>query len=267
MAVSRRVGLAAYFPAHLNMYRRCPQRYYLTYVRKRPGRAGVDRSAARRGAITHNVLNHAFRHYQRRQDFPSGLDRRIRESLTIGDYPSQDHWRRDVSAVVDWVELAIESFDRRKVVVAVEQVYGYPLPPPTGASSEHPSFLKARVDLVVRREDGAIEHVDWKTGKRDWTDDVEIQNVAARITVGKALQERRIVSNVSFLAATEGVVEDRQEMTERDVRSGWRTIKGFVSDIRSDQAWKPRQSALCTWCPYFHNGCVLHRAPGIGETE
>ncbi len=258
MAVARRVGLAAYFPRHLNTYQRCPQRYYLEYVRKRPGRVGLDRSALNRGVITHNVLNHAFKHFRRHNGFPAGIETRIRESLSADDYPSPDHWRRDVSAVVDYVELAVESFDTRKSVIAVEQVYGYQLPSQASDLNAPPSFLKARLDLILRRDDGVVEHVDWKTGKSDWTD--EIQNVAARITVGKALQERRMVSTVTFLAATPGVVDDQREMTREEVHAGWKTIKGLVSDICTDQEWRPIQSGLCNWCPYYQHGCKLHRA-------
>ena len=261
MAVARRVGLAAYFPTHLNMYRRCPQRYFLQYVCRRPGRIGIDRSAANRGAITHNVLNHAFRHFRKHKGFPAGLDRRIRGSLSVNDYPSADHWRRDVSAVVDWVEDVVESFDHRQEIVAVERVYAYRLPPSAELFDQPPSFLKARVDLVLRQDDGVIEHVDWKTGKRDFTDDIEIQNVAARIALGREMQERRIVSTVSFLAAAQGVVDDRRVLTEQEVRHGWRTIKSIVADICTDQQWQPQQSGLCNWCPYFQHGCKLHRAP------
>jgi hypothetical protein len=263
MSGTRRVGLAAYFPAHLNTYRRCPQQYYLQYVKRHPRRTGIDRSAATRGAITHNVLNHAFRHFRRHKGFPAGLDRRIRDSFTVDDYPSHDHWRRDVSAVVDWVELAVESFDQRKDILAVEQVYTYPLPSRTGAFHEPPSFLKARVDLVARQDDGVVEHIDWKTGKRGFTDDVEIQNVASRIAIGKATQESRIVSTVSFLSATDGVVDDRYVMTEQEVRQGWRTIKDLVNTICDDGDWSPSQGPLCNWCPFYQHGCKLHRARDV----
>lgn len=257
MSVVRRAGLSAYFPKHLNTYKRCPQQYYLKYVRKRPGRF-VDTSALKRGAITHNVLSHAFNHFRRHNGFPAGLDSRVSERLTVGDYPSQDHWRRDVAAITDWVDIAVESFDRRKSVVAVEQVYSYRFSQHAAAQDEPPSFLKARVDLVLRRDDGAVEHIDWKTGKRGWVD--EIQNLAARIAVGKALQEPRIVSTVSFLAATPGEMDDSSELTEQQVREGWRSIKGIVADICTDQEWQPIQSGLCNWCPYFQHGCKLHRA-------
>src|SRR4029078_4161988 len=123
--------------------------------------------------------------------FPDGLDKRITERLPVDDYPSRDHWQQDVRVIGDWVENALETFDTRKSVLAVEKTFRFPFHGRVAA----PSFmLNARVDLVLRRDEGALEHVDWKTGKRGWVD--EIQNVAARLAVGRELQEPRIVSTV-----------------------------------------------------------------------
>jgi len=237
------------------MYKDCPQRYYLQFVHKRAGRM-VDKSAMTRGRVTHSVLAVAFNHLRARNTFPDSLDKRITERLSVDDYPSYDHWQHDVRVIGGWVEHAVESFDTRKSVMAVEKTYAFPFP---GRSAEPPFTLNARVDLVLRHDDGGIEHVDWKTGKRGWVD--EIQNVAARIAVGKALQEPRVVSTVSFLAAANGEHDDSSELSRQDVRDGWTTIKGLASSICTDNEWTPIQSGLCNWCPYYQHGCKLHRAP------
>src|SRR5690606_21675345 len=145
---------------------------------------------------------------------------RIIERLPVDDYSSREHWRQDVRVISDWVDNAIESFDTRKSVFAVEKSYDFPF---RGRSTEPAFVLKARVDLVLRHDDGAIEHVDWKTGKRGWVDD--IQNVAARLSVGRTLQEPRVVSTVSFLSAANGEFEDSSELSRTEVRSGWDEIK------------------------------------------
>ncbi|MEX2315290.1 MAG: PD-(D/E)XK nuclease family protein, partial [Thermomicrobiales bacterium] len=188
--------------------------------------------------------------------FPDSLDRRIAERLSVDDYASHEHWRQDVRVVGDWVENAVESFDTRKSVLTVEKSYGFPFP---GRTDEPPFMLNARVDLVLRHDDGAIEHVDWKTGKRGWVD--EIQNVAARLSVGRALQEPRVVSTVSFLSAANGEFDDSSELSRQDVREGWQTIKGLAGGICTDDEWTPKQGPLCNWCPYYQHGCALHRAP------
>lgn len=118
---------------------------------------------------------------------------------------------------------------------------------------------------MLRRDDGAIEHVDWKTGKRGWVD--EIQNVAARIAVGRELQEPRIVSTVSFLSAANGDQDDSSELSRDEAREGWSGIKAIATSICTDPTWTPKQGPLCNWCPYFQHGCALHRAHDSGETE
>lgn len=256
MASERRSGPPAFWPNHLKIYSDCPQRYFLKYIRKRPGRL-IDSSAMHRGLVTHNVLGLAFNYFRAKETFPAGLDKRIAERLPVDDYPSRDHWQHDARIIGDWVEQAVGSFDTRKAVLAVEKNYAYPF---AGRDGEQAFSLKARVDLVLRLDDGGIEHVDWKTGKRGWVD--ELQNVAARITVGRELQEPRVVSTVSFLSIANGEHDDSSELSRDEVRDGWKTIKGIAASICADTEWRPKQGPLCNWCPYYQHGCVLHRAPG-----
>ncbi|MDQ3547661.1 MAG: PD-(D/E)XK nuclease family protein [Chloroflexota bacterium] len=68
MSVVRRAGPSAFWPNHLKMYKDCPQRYYLQFVRKRVGRM-VDTSAMTRGRVTHSVLAVAFNHLRARHSF------------------------------------------------------------------------------------------------------------------------------------------------------------------------------------------------------
>jgi hypothetical protein len=257
VAVERRGVPPAFWPNHLKTYQDCPQRYYLQFVRRRAGRI-VDRTAMKRGQVTHHVLANAFRHFRTRNSFPDGLAKQISDRLTASDYPSHDHWRQDVRMIGDWVDIAVETFDQRKSVIEVEKVYGYPF---HGRSEDLPFSLQARVDLVLRRDDGAIEHLDWKTGKRGWVD--EIQNITARIAVGRALKEPRVVSTVTFLSAANGEYDDSSVLSREEVRAGWLKIKHIASDIRTDDVWTPKQGPLCNWCPYFQHGCVLHRAAGV----
>jgi hypothetical protein len=254
MVVDRRSGLPVFWPNHLKTYKDCPQRYFLQFIRKRKGRL-IDSTAMRRGQVTHSVLAQAFRFFGARSGFPDGLDKRIVERLPIDEYASREQWQQDVRVISDWVENAIESFDTRKAVVAVEKTYGFPFP---GRAAEPAFTLNARVDLVLRLDDGAVEHVDWKTGKRGWVD--EVQNVAARISVGRTLQEPRVVSTVSFLSAANGEFEESSELSRTEVQAGWIEIKRLATDICTDQDWAPKQGPLCNWCPYYEHGCRLHRS-------
>ena len=253
MSIRQRKTPLSLWPQHLEIYKRCPQRYYLKYIRKRPGRV-VNTTAMTRGHVTHNVIAYAFKHFRAKRSFPDGIDGQIVTRLPLDDYANREDWRHDVAVIGDWVDCAIETFDTRKQVIAVETKYSYPF---RGRPSEPPFTLKAKVDLVLRQEDGAIEHIDWKTGKPRWQD--EIQNIVCRIAVGRAFQQPRIVSTVTFLNIETGEADESGELSREQVNPVWNKIMGLATGIQTDETWEPRQNALCAWCPYYQHGCALHQ--------
>jgi hypothetical protein len=240
-----------YWPNSLKMFDSCPQRYYLKYVRKAKGRI-FDKPEMIRGNITHQVLAHAFRFFSRQRSFPASLRAEIDDRVDEADHGARGTRAAEVSLIQELVDSAIDSFDQRKSVHTVECVYQYPF---RGGGSEQPFTTKAKVDLVVRLDDGEIEHIDWKTGKRGPVDN--IQTIAARLAIGRTLDEPRVRSTTAFLGAGE---TDSRILSKDEARQTWIRIRGIARDIDANHAsgaWAPVQSGLCTHCEYYGHGCHL----------
>ncbi len=238
----------AFSVKQLQTYKRCPHQYFLTYVRKRPGKIIVSPAMAR-GATAHAVLGQSFNAFRWQQAFPADLHDRVARHLPQREYSDDDHWRVDVEAVTGWVDTAITTFDTSARVVAVEKVYAYPFP---GRWGEPAFTLKSRIDLIARHDDETVEYIDWKTSNSPIVD--RIQNIGSRIALGKALQDNRIRSTTSFLALGSST---SVTLTREDVRDTWEEIKDLASRIITGEDWEPVQNPLCPYCPYLDHGCPI----------
>jgi hypothetical protein len=241
-----------HWPNSLNMFDSCPQRYYLKHVRRLKGRV-FARPQMTRGNITHQVLAQAFKVFAGRRDFPANLRVEIDERVGQSDIGAASARSAEARLIEDFVDCAIETFDRRKSVHTVESVYSYAARDPNGGAA---FIAKAKVDLVVRREDGEIEHIDWKTGKRGSGDD--IQMVVSRVAVGSRLGDARIHSTMSYLATRE---VDSRILSRDDARQTWIRVREIATGIDHNRAsgeWIPIQSGLCASCEYYQHGCRLH---------
>jgi RecB family exonuclease len=244
-------------PQELNTYRTCPQQYFLRYVRKRKGRA-FPRPGMTSGRVTHEVLAQAFKVYAGRRSFPAGLHREVEQRLPSDDFAGYAAWQQAVALIGGWVDYALETFDTSKVVHAVERAYRY-----AARGAQLPPFaVRSRIDLVVRLEDGSIEHIDWKTGRPHPADG--LQAVASRIALGHSLKIARVRTTNSYLAT--GEVHSRI-MPAEDAREGWGEIRAIVREIdaahRSGE-WPAHESKLCSYCEFFQHGCSRHRAALAG---
>lgn len=246
----------AHWPYHLNAFDKCPQKYYLKYVRKLKGRI-FARPEMTRGNITHQVLAHAFKVFAGRRDFPADLRAEIDERVGQSDHITSGMRASEVLLIQDLVDGAIDTFDRTKSVHTVECVYSYPF----RGNQRDPAFTaKARVDLVVRIDDGEVEHIDWKTGKRREVD--EVQTVAARLAIGKALDIARVRSTTAFFGTGEA---DSRILSKDDARRTWIRMREIAREIDENHAsgeWVPIQSGLCVHCEYYQHGCRLHAKAG-----
>jgi hypothetical protein len=170
-------------------------------------------------------------------------------------YPDADTWSLDVERVLSNVKWALSTLDPTAEVVLVERWLEYAA---RGKATYPPFRLRHSVDLVLEHEDGTLEHVDWKTGKRAEAD--EVQMVTARIVVRCAFPpNRRIVSATAFLDREE---VQRDEMTREQVCAGWDRITRSIAAIEAERNWYPSSNALCPWCPLYRRGCDLYPAPG-----
>jgi hypothetical protein len=251
--------IPTFTPTMLASFERCPQQYQLKYVLKE--RPAEDFSANLAcGSAVHRVLASFFEQFRRTGGFPIDLRQRVQAQLPIAQHPSEEAWVADVERVLGWVKWALSAFDGTARVVAVERSYEYLFP--GSRDGAFPAFrLRHTVDLVLEREEGAIEHLDWKTGNGYRIDD--LQNVAARIVVGQAFPDRpRFLSSTAFLA-NEAMRTD--ELSYEAIKVVWEGIKGLVQAISIEQDWLPVANPLCPWCVFYGQGCPLY--PGVDAPD
>jgi hypothetical protein len=237
------------WPYHLNAYRDCPLRYYLKYVRKRKGKVVVQ-PALTRGRVTHEVLADSLKYYRSVRVFPNDLRDRVAKRLPDDDYDNRDQWSSDVEMIDGWVEQGFSSIEQGSEILAVEHVYHYPY---RGGSRCGPFTLNSKVDLVLRRPGGVLEHIDWKTGGRKRVD--HIQNVSCRLGVGKELGETGVRTTNVFLALGDTHTE---QLARDDVKPTWRAIQELVDRIASCDDFEPQPGPLCAWCPFYGGECPVH---------
>jgi len=240
----------------LALFERCPHQYFLKYVQKRkvPETFSPDLAC---GNAAHTALHGVLAVYQRTGGFPINLRERVEDAMPSDPYSDAAAWASDVERVLRWVKAGLSSIDETAQVIGVERWMDYPYP---GDGDCRPFRLRHRVDIVLEHENGALEHRDWKGGKRA---DVDLlQHVAARIVVRHAFPDHpRILSSTVFLS--HGVVQI-DELTREQVCEEWRHMKKIARQIMTERTWHPVSNPLCPWCPYYQQGCSLYGAPDGG---
>jgi len=213
-----------YYPTNLSLYRQCPERYFHRNVEHRRVEEGFSPALAKGQAI-HTILAEYFDIYRREGGFPNDLRDRAEYYLPRGPYPHDKAWLHDVAAIIPQIEFSILCFDRSAEVVATEATYEYAYP---GAADCPPSILRAKVDRVIRYQNGTLEHADYKTGQGSWVD--PLQNVISRIVVGQQFRGEGgpIRSATIFLS---GQAMRIDELTREQVQEIWREIKVNVRAI------------------------------------
>lgn len=235
-----------FFPTAITTFRQCPEKYYHQYLRKRKGVQPFSRPMIIGGA-THRLIASILPRYLRNGDIGPDLERKALEEISTSDYPDEERRYREQDAldVVDMTHTALDMIPTGSTSLLQERSLYAPL----GRSEVQ---IGARVDLVLRTADGAIEHVDFKTGKvRDNT----VQSLMARAVVG-----RRFGAN-SDIRTTTLFLAHRQRQTaalDRETSApDWRTIAGNIREIRSLERFPPSPGPLCEYCPFRARECSL----------
>jgi hypothetical protein len=262
-AVPRRPPL--HTPSALNLFRKCPEAYHLRYVARQPA-PEIPSPALARGIAVHDTLAACAREYQRRGTLPTGWPARLAAQLPRAAYPEEAAWRADLAASRAQVAVGLAALAPELEVVAVERFWRWTWP---GTASGAPFTLGAKVDLVLAGTDdrGAryLDIVDYATGQGRRID--RIQELVERLVVKANLvmggEYAYIVSTTAWLAsaASWSAVRDEDEC-----RATWREIRGLAHAIATDPVMAPTPSALCQWCDYYGNGCLLDR-PRVGEPD
>lgn len=233
-------------PTSLHRWRECPHAYWHAYVRKSPAEAIFNRPMERGGAI-HNVLKACFDNLQAAGEFPGDLAALASDCLPPYRYPDRDTWRDDV----EWIaRLAAGYLDTipapqaRAHLLGLEWVCRF-------AHEEYPSFiLTARADRVVRLPDGRVRVIEYKSGKPDTYDLVQI--AALHLCVASTLKcdDRMITVSTVFLRTNDerewefgpGIAEYRARIIDiaHEIRLAMPDAARFA----------PTPGPYCLNCPY-----------------
>jgi CRISPR/Cas system-associated exonuclease Cas4 (RecB family) len=249
-------------PTMLSTFERCPHQFHRRYIEKStpPQPFSPDLAC---GNAAHAVLHGVFEVYQRTGGYPINLRERVEDTLPSAPYLNGAFWALDVERVLTWVKWALGSIDEAARVVLVERWLEYVFP---GNGDQSPFRLRHCVDIVLEHEDGTIEHRDWKSGERAAVD--ALQTVTDRILVRHAFPNHpRILSSTGFLATRMVQID---ELTREQVSTEWQRLKRMAAQISREKEWRPVSNALCPFCPFYQQWCLLYRSPDgnpDGSTE
>src|SRR5687767_585059 len=163
----------AFTPSMLNAADRCLHQYKAKYVDKVRFDGEFSIPLAQGNAV-HAALARCYGQYLANRTFPINL-REVVEACLHAEFGAQP-WQNAVEATLEQVKWSLMAFDGTARVIATERWFEYAYP----GDATYPAFrLRSRVDLVLGYDDGAIEHLDFKTGSKPIVD--TIQNVASRI--------------------------------------------------------------------------------------
>jgi RecB family exonuclease len=242
--------LPMYSPAKINLYRLCPHRYFRRYISNDLPPMPFSEAVAR-GDVAHKLIQHGFRRYKARGSFPDDLEVRARGYLRKYRYQNGEQFEADVRSIVEWVQYAFDSFDRRCSVVLAEQHLSYT----RRNSARTPIYrLEARIDLLIEYPDGRFEQIDWKTGK--WFKPDPIQSLISFVVV----HERLKVAPDAIRTTVVSLPQRRPqfiEISREAARPTWDDVRAAIRDIRKDTTWPARANPFCPNCPLFENGCPL----------
>lgn len=247
-------ALRDFSPVHVNAYQECPERFYLRHVKHQWTRKTFARPLVI-GQATHNAL--AFVWKQRLEGFeiPDDLPKLASMHLNQSSYPrdEQTNWSEDVDVVASHISRCLAALPSDAAIVSVEREWSYPL---QSSSGETPINIQSRVDLVLKRRDGIIQHVDYKTGRhqRDLVQEVMSRVVVQTMLEGRGMAGAPVVTSTLF--AKDGAIVSEQ-LDREHCRPIWISIVESVQGIREATDWRPRPGLYCRWCDFAESHCSL----------
>ena len=228
----------------------CPRRYRMTYLDRPTLPRGAPWAHNTLGAVVHVAL-HRWWQLARRDRTPANGARLVEanwQSDGFRDEAQSATWRATAKR---WVENYIEELDPDDEPVGVER---------TVATTTSRLALSGRVDRIDDR-DGELVIVDYKTGRRQLTDDdargslaLALYALAARRTLRRDcrrvelhhLPSGDIVAHDHTDASLQRQVT-RAEATADDIVAATDTL---ASGAHPDDVFPPAPSPNCGWCDF-----------------
>jgi RecB family exonuclease len=233
-----------FFPTAINTFRQCPERYYHRYIKKRTGAQPFSRPLVLGGA-THRMIASVLPRYLHAGEIAADLEAQALAEVSTREYPDEErqHLAQDARDVVELTLAALELIPRRSRALLQERKLYAPL----GRSGVE---IGAQIDLVLQRPDGAIEHVDFKTGKvRENT----VQTLLARAVVGRRFgTATEIQTTTLYLAQRQRHAVTLDRVTSR---LDWQGVARTIRDMRANEHFPPTPGPLCAYCPFQSRHC------------
>jgi putative RecB family exonuclease len=244
-------------PKHINDYQQCPEFFYWRHIKRQWARKPFSRSLEI-GKATHNALASVWKERLKGFELPDNFVWLATQHLneSIYTFEEKPHWPEDIATVAGHIERCLLALDDDLSVISVERELSHEL---ARARAGPPVRIQSRVDLVVRRADGAVEHVDYKTGKK-WPD--VNQEVMSRVVVRTMLSagDDRSAALVSTTLYSADGTKVSAQLSRDECRPVWDAIVTTVGAIRDAEQWSPKPGRHCDWCD-FRERCSVR-----GET-
>jgi hypothetical protein len=190
--------------SRLSTWRQCPRRFYEEYIIRRWPRE--ETPAMREGTEKHKVLEDCIK----RRVPPSG-EFKIPQAL----FPLL--WGNKAEPEV---RLAV---NRNGAVATWDD-----------------AWIRGVIDVYAPKPPACLM-IDWKTGRSDYTDDLQGKVYAALCYPKSRLKQ--VIFVFSYIKY--GV--HKPMVFEPEV--AWREVRDVALACESDDEWLPRKNALCGWCP------------------
>lgn len=242
-------------PIHINDFQQCPERFYLRHIRRIRVPKYFSRPLAI-GQATHAAM--AFVWNQRLSGFeiPDDLQKLAAMYLKPTQYPREtgDSWSADVAVVADHLHRCLSTLDPNAEIVSIEREWSYALRGRDGEAS--PARIQSRVDVILRHDDGVVQHVDYKTGAhhRDLTQEVMSRVVVRTMLDAKGWTGAPVVTSTLF--TNDGTLISEQPARDA-YRWLWNSVVENIGAIQTATTWPPRPGPHCRWCDFAANHCSL----------
>ncbi len=242
------------FPSYIDRFLQCPRWYKHQYEDRT--KVDGDVRPLLRGIALHEVLAGDRRCIQQGKPFRDDVRELAKRSLPLTKYPDalKPAWKEDIDQVVQgikWGRERLREIATSGDILAIEETLSYRprIPGP-------PVMLRARVDLVVKYDDGTLEIIDYKSGQS--ARENAIQQLLSLIVVAANFGNHDRVITTTIHTAVQQV--SSRELTKTECEPTWKAILASIEGIQGDERI-PTPSALCGWCPYFDQ-CPAQAARG-----
>ncbi len=250
--------------SRINQFASCPRQYKFAYIEK----ASVEKPVSVEmflGSAVHRALEQLYRYKDEGRLWPlddllkfyaniwEGPDKE-KIKVTVESMAVEDYIARGEKALRDYYE-KYQPFDEGEII-GLERMISFPLDP------RERYFISGKIDKIVKRPDGVLEIVDYKTSRSLITqpaldDDMQMGLYQAGVNTLWPQFDRIELKQVFLVKDVEMKTVMPKEKIEEIRHRTFEAILEIERAVKEDN-FQPRESGLCDYCLYF-NLCPAKR--------